>query len=202
MDRTAANDHLNVVQWLDVNRGEGCSTSAMDGAARNGQRGMLKWLHKNSTVGCTAMAMSDAATAGHLEIVKWLHQQRAADYTNTAMYGAAMFGHLDIVKWFHRNRPGACKGEMNKAAEGGKLKLLKWLYSNCSKHKVTFGVDEAVRCNYFEVVLFLHSQCGVECSEEAARATIDDREEVDIRAWLLERYPGFEDVVEDEEAFN
>lgn len=38
--------------------------------------------------------------------------------------------------------------------------------------------------------------------EEAARATIDDREEVDIRAWLLERYPGFEDVVEDEEAFN
>ncbi|KAE9272201.1 hypothetical protein PR003_g30279, partial [Phytophthora rubi] len=202
MDEAAANGQLDVVLWLHENRREGCSSSAMDGAARNGQLGVVKWLHKNSTAGCTARAMDDAATSGHLEIVKWLHEHRAESSIDAAMAGAANFGRLDIVKWLHRKIPHACSGEMDKAAEGGKLRLLQWLYTNCSKHKITFGIDEAVRYNYFEAVLFLYHQCQAECTEEAARATINNDETEDLRAWLLERHPEFEAVEEEEEAFD
>lgn len=76
MDDAAANGHLEVVQWLNSNRKEGCSIRAMNHAALNGHLHVVKWLHETNVGACTNNAMDNAAKNGHLEIVKFLHYNR------------------------------------------------------------------------------------------------------------------------------
>ena len=56
MDLAARNGHLEVVQWLDTNRTEGCTTSAMNWAAMNGHLKIVQWLHTNRKEGCNHWA--------------------------------------------------------------------------------------------------------------------------------------------------
>jgi hypothetical protein len=61
MDWAAECGHLEVVQWLHLNRSEGCTTNGIDGAAANGHLEVVEWLHGNRSEGCTANAMDWAA---------------------------------------------------------------------------------------------------------------------------------------------
>jgi hypothetical protein len=51
VDNAASNGHLEVVQWLNSNRTEGCTPKAMDWAARNGHLEVVQWLHFNRIEG-------------------------------------------------------------------------------------------------------------------------------------------------------
>jgi Ankyrin repeats (many copies) len=77
IDVAAENGHLRVVEWLHVNRTEGCTTCAMDWAARNGHLAVVQWLHENRTEGCTTYAMDWASrrSAGGVRVNE---QRRAA----------------------------------------------------------------------------------------------------------------------------
>lgn len=65
-----------VVTFLHENRGEGCTTAAVDNAASGGHLELLKFLCRNRVEGGTVYAMVLAAWHGHLEVVKWLHENR------------------------------------------------------------------------------------------------------------------------------
>ena len=103
MDWAARNGHLDIVQWLHLNRSEGCTTEAMDWAANNGRLDVLKWLHFNRSEGCTTRAMDWAAEFGHLDIVQWLHLNRYEGCSEYAMIDAVRNGHIAIVKYLYEN---------------------------------------------------------------------------------------------------
>ncbi|ETI33260.1 hypothetical protein F441_19917 [Phytophthora nicotianae CJ01A1] len=98
MDEAAANGHLQVVKWLHENRGDGCTTQAMDCAAANGHLDTIQWLHSNRTEGCSKDAPIWAAEVGHFE-VKWLLMNRSEGNPVEVVEKA---GHLRIPVEFPR----------------------------------------------------------------------------------------------------
>lgn len=47
-----------------------CTTRAMDGAAGGGHLEMLQWLAENRGEGCSSAAFGMAAAAGHLNVIE------------------------------------------------------------------------------------------------------------------------------------
>jgi len=72
MDMAAQMGHLDIVEYLHINRTEGCTTSAMDLAALGGYLEVVRFLHGNRMEGCTFKAIDNASTRGFLEIVQFL----------------------------------------------------------------------------------------------------------------------------------
>ncbi|RLN36926.1 hypothetical protein BBJ28_00024661 [Nothophytophthora sp. Chile5] len=158
MDLAGSNGHLEMVQWLHQNRAEGCTAKAMKGAARGGHLAVVQWLHAHTRVGCTSETMDVAACDGHIEIVKWLHEHRSEGCTSAAMDGAARSGHLGVVKWLHTNRSEGCTTDaMDLAAREGHLRVVQWLHEHRSEGCTSAAMNKAQRNDHFEVVLFLHS---------------------------------------------
>ncbi|KAF1791337.1 Ankyrin repeat-containing domain [Phytophthora cactorum] len=85
MDLAASNGHLDVVQWLHLNRPRTCSSNAMDAAAANGYLDVVKWLHVNRSEGCTKSAMDIAASNGHLDVIQWLYVNNSVGCSTLAM---------------------------------------------------------------------------------------------------------------------
>ncbi|KAG2951604.1 hypothetical protein PC128_g2800 [Phytophthora cactorum] len=85
MDLAASNGHLDVVQWLHLNRPRTCSSNAMDAAAANGYLDVVKWLHANRSEGCTKSAMDIAASNGHLDVIQWLYVNNSVGCSTLAM---------------------------------------------------------------------------------------------------------------------
>ncbi|RLN89877.1 hypothetical protein BBJ28_00019581 [Nothophytophthora sp. Chile5] len=168
MDGAAANNHLDVVQWLHNNRAEGCSTDAMDLAGSNGHLEMVQWLHQHRTEGCSVRAMDLAASNGHLEMVQWLHQNRAEGCTAKAMNGAARGGHLAVVQWLHAHTCVGCTTEtMDVAACNGHIEIVKWLHEHRSEGCTSAAMDGAARSGHLGVVKWLHTNRSEGCTTDA-----------------------------------
>ncbi|KAG6950415.1 hypothetical protein JG688_00014167 [Phytophthora aleatoria] len=97
---SSADDHLDVVQWLHLNRPRTCSSNAMDDAAANGYLDVVKWLHANRSEGCTKSTMDIAASNGHLDVIQWLYVNNRVGCSTLAMLHS---GH-DHVSTFQRYR--------------------------------------------------------------------------------------------------
>ncbi|OWY90660.1 LOW QUALITY PROTEIN: hypothetical protein PHMEG_00041122 [Phytophthora megakarya] len=67
MDEAATHGFLDVVKWLHINRTEGCTVRAMNGAAENGHLKVVQWLHASRSEGCTTTAVNKAAAFDHFE---------------------------------------------------------------------------------------------------------------------------------------
>jgi hypothetical protein len=75
MDYAAREGHLEVVQWLQANRSEGCTTDAMDFAVDREHFELLLFLRAKRTEGCTPAAKVFAR--GHRQqrhILGWLKE--------------------------------------------------------------------------------------------------------------------------------
>lgn len=128
MDAAAECGHLQTVQWLHLNRSEGCTVDAMDLAAANGHLDVVQWLHAQRSEGCTSEAMDLAAASGHLRVVRWLHYHRHEGCSTDAMDVAAAFGHLEVVKWLHTHRDEGCMHQvLANASHNGHGHVVKWL---------------------------------------------------------------------------
>lgn len=66
--------HLNVVQWLDENRPEGCTTDAMD-KAKSGE--MLEWLDTYRSEGYTDNAVYEASISVDFDKLEYLKHLEA-----------------------------------------------------------------------------------------------------------------------------
>ncbi|KAG3242646.1 hypothetical protein PI124_g12527 [Phytophthora idaei] len=184
MDLAALNGHLEVVQWLDAIRDEGCTTNAMDEAATSGELTIVKWLHDHRMEGCTSAAMDGAASHGFLEVVKWLHENRGEGCSSAAMNGAAACGALDVVKWLHQHRSKSCTSlAMDEAAREGHVRVLQWLFENRSDGFTAAAMSNAAQAGHFEIVVILHNLVQEGFVPEVERTDQDTS-----TAWVAERY--------------
>ena len=68
-DIAASNGYLNLIKKKEY---ISFTINAMNFAAKNGHLEVVEWLHLNRKEGCTVYAMDQAAENGHLEVVRWL----------------------------------------------------------------------------------------------------------------------------------
>ncbi|CAH0478204.1 unnamed protein product [Peronospora belbahrii] len=92
----ASKRHLDMLEWLRGNNFDRYPLASMDDAAANGHLNVLKWMQLNAGY-ATVAAMDMAASNGHITVVEWLHQKRKEGCTTSAMNSAAANGHLEIV---------------------------------------------------------------------------------------------------------
>lgn len=100
MNGAAKSGRLDVVQWLQDNRAEGCTTCAMDLAAENGHLDVVRWLHENRSEGCTTDAVDRAAGYGHLDVVQFLYANRTEGGTARALDWAEQGEMHEVLRWF------------------------------------------------------------------------------------------------------
>lgn len=82
------------------------TTKAMDGAAARGRLDIMEWLYVNRSEGCSCAAMNEAAANGHLEVVEWLSRNYSSvSRREEALCLAARHGRLDTVKFLRERLP-------------------------------------------------------------------------------------------------
>jgi hypothetical protein len=132
MDNAATNNALPILRRFHANRGEGCTTEAMNGAAGGGFVDVLDWLWNNRpAVGCTGRAVILAARGGHLRALECLMTRYPHFYTAAAFDHAAGAGHLLLLQWL-TSRSSASTNAMDWAAAGGRLDVVIWLHECCA----------------------------------------------------------------------
>ncbi|KAF4028311.1 Ankyrin repeats (3 copies) [Phytophthora infestans] len=180
MDIAAELGHLSILQWLHVNRSEGCTTEAMDNAAAVGNLEIVKWLHLNRGEGCTKQAMNDAAANGHLAVVEWLHEHRGEGCDKSAVSNAAAKGHLAVVRFLLENRREGSTGDaMCQAAASGHLEMVQWLYVNRGDSHVGAALRCAAEHGHATVVEWLY---WIVCDERRGASIIRDAAEIALKA--------------------
>ena len=123
-----AKDDLEVLDFLQLHRSEGCSPWAMDQAAAHGHLAAVKWLHTHRTEGCSSYAMSQAACNGHLEVLQYLHTEVRAECTAEILADAACSGQGEVVAWLHRVKPVEFERSAEVVLSQGKtMGLIEWL---------------------------------------------------------------------------
>ncbi|GMF09889.1 unnamed protein product [Phytophthora lilii] len=175
-----------------MNRSEGCTDAAMDGAAANGNLAMLQWLHENATVLCTTKAMLPAAHIGRLDIITWLHVHYLHTYTAKAITKAAGQGHLKVVKWLHQNHSNEfVERAIKKAAAEGHLHVIQWLLVYCIKPSTLLAaMKQAISSEYYDVMLILIAHVAGRYRNNDLREMICHWFEYqDIQYWFDEKYP-------------
>ncbi|KAG6952006.1 hypothetical protein JG687_00013266 [Phytophthora cactorum] len=187
MDFAAANGQLNVLKWLQENRQEECSTSAMDEAAADGHLEVVQWLGTNRSETCTLEALNRAACNGHVKVVQWLHAKVGC--TQDAIDLAAAHGHFEVVKWLYINGAVGCStSAVRKAIEGGHIKVAGWILTRspeCLPTKIT-----CLNCprSDFDALLFLHVYSPILFTRAFVRMIKRERDALIVR-WLDENYP-------------
>ncbi|KDO28661.1 hypothetical protein SPRG_06516 [Saprolegnia parasitica CBS 223.65] len=131
MGMAAANGHLEVVQFLHVNRTEGCTVDALDGAVLFGHIDVGRFLIEHRMEGASPNILDEVAANGHLEIVEYLHSLSSFDCTVDAVNKAASGGHLEVVTFLLTNRREGCSRDevVEKALDGGHLRTAEYLLS-------------------------------------------------------------------------
>ncbi|KAL3657633.1 hypothetical protein V7S43_017436 [Phytophthora oleae] len=137
MDYAAANGHLEVVQWLHMNRSEGCTTKAMNSAAKEGHLEVVKWLYRNRSEGCTFKALEKAIGHGQLRVACWLRTHYPEHVP--AMVGKHICSEraLEILLFLHVNHPHVvtmrfCANMKRDDNSGSCLFVSEWMEAHCS----------------------------------------------------------------------
>lgn len=168
MDWAARNNHVDVLEWLNANRSEGCSPAAVNMAAEAGNMEALLWLDEHYSQQWTAAAMDHAARGGKLEVVEWMHRHRREGCSMNAIDWAAKAGHLDVVKWLHKNVSVGCTtNAMDEAARSGILDVVQWLHENRAEGCTTRAMDQAAENDHLAVVQWLHDSRLEGCTTRA-----------------------------------
>eukprot|EP01133_Synstelium_polycarpum_P013876 gene13876-16366_t len=168
MDNAAATGRLEIVEFLHLNRTEGCTTKAMDQAASHGHYQVVVYLDRNRTEGCTTKAMDQASAYGCLDIVEYLDKHRTEGCTTKAMDQAAMNGHYNIVVYLDRNRTEGCTTDaMDYACEANNMDMVRFFDAQRTEGCTTSAMDNAAGVGNLEMVMYLHQHRTEGCSTNA-----------------------------------
>ncbi|KAF0691184.1 Aste57867_17532 [Aphanomyces stellatus] len=196
MDPTAANGHLDVLQYLHTH-GATCTTEAMDLAAENGRWEVVQWLHQHRTEGCTIRTLQAAANQGnldllrclyshyshiqallnmvivaangHAEVLQFLHDH-GATCTTDAMDLAAGNGHLDVFRWLERKRKEGCTAKaMDLAAGGNHEAMVTYLFESALVDPIctSHAMDSAAAGGHLDMLKWLHKHTTAGCTTDA-----------------------------------
>ncbi|AVK76652.1 Ankyrin repeat domain containing protein [Pandoravirus neocaledonia] len=170
MDSAAAGGHLDVVEFLHVNRTDGCTADAMDGAAAGGHLDVVEFLHANRTEGCTPWAIVGAARGGHIDMVAWLYRNRpeCAAPPRAALDAAARYGHMDTILFLHeRAQVPLTQSAMSEAIAGGHCNVAAYLHSHGINKCRPEDMDEAAGNGHLGMLHFLQQACIARCTSMA-----------------------------------
>ncbi|KAG7398219.1 hypothetical protein PHYBOEH_011464 [Phytophthora boehmeriae] len=99
MDGAAARGRLDILQWLQSNRTEGCSSAAFTGAVTGGHLQVLRWLYRLYPELChPAKEIVVAAVSGQVVMVEFLRSRLRSCEIELALEVAAAYGHVDVVE--------------------------------------------------------------------------------------------------------
>ncbi|EGG16152.1 hypothetical protein DFA_09177 [Cavenderia fasciculata] len=159
MNISAKNGHLPIVEYLHLNRTEGCNFLAFNGAALNGHLNVLEYLVNNRKERPSANVMINAVLANRLDIVKYLDGIKVGtDYYKKSMDEACTRNYMEIVEFFHGTGTKCSKNAMVGASRNGHLGMVMWLHYNHGDDLLDVksdAVDQAAESNHLEVVRFL-----------------------------------------------
>eukprot|EP01133_Synstelium_polycarpum_P008362 gene8362-9822_t len=106
MDYAAANNHLEVLQWLHANRSEGMSAVALESAAANNRLDVVQWIVENRSETISKTVIGGAAQGGHIEIVKYLVEECGVQVTKETVSFAAKSGNVELVEYLLARHKG------------------------------------------------------------------------------------------------
>ncbi|EGG18590.1 hypothetical protein DFA_04084 [Cavenderia fasciculata] len=154
-----SNGHFSVVQWLHLNRSEGCTTKAMDYSP---SFEITQFLHTHRSEGSTTKAMLKMGI--YIDIIKFLHQSRTEGCTSKAIMFAATYNHLDIVKFLFENR-----------TEG---------YNRSIIDDICYNFEQWVR---LDTIKFIHEKLKKRCSVRGLTHALKNVQQLDIIEYLLKQ---------------
>ncbi|GAM19137.1 hypothetical protein SAMD00019534_023120 [Acytostelium subglobosum LB1] len=160
MDVAAANGHLDIVSFLDLNhKSIGATPAAVDNAASNGHLVVVKYLTQNRTEGWTAKAVENACAEGYLDIVHHLVRLRPDLGGPLCMVRAVENGHLEVVKLLMANGYlTKCKYQyylVDLAVKHGRFELTKFLFENTTGEISQSCINWAVQFNHADILDYL-----------------------------------------------
>ncbi|KAI9991422.1 hypothetical protein PInf_019103 [Phytophthora infestans] len=146
MDAAVAQNHMDVVQYLDSVVGNRCTRRGLDRAALNGHLNVVKWLNESRYYEIrTFQSLENAIAGGHLAIVQYVMQTVEVAYTSwmqAALTAAVTHGRRQILQWLHdraaaeaamhnrRFRFEIYTNQLYKVARQGHLDVLQWLHDH------------------------------------------------------------------------
>ncbi|KAK1943472.1 putative ankyrin repeat protein [Phytophthora citrophthora] len=148
MDGAASRGRLDILRHLHANRSEGCSTAAFNGAAANNHLQVLQWLFVWYEGSCNLKeAVVSAAAAGHLRVVKFLStpsyqlgrvaRLRPLEY-QVVVEAAVLNSQIEVLEYllnFDRGHPYRRRGivsAVNAAAKNGLTGVMQFLLRTCN----------------------------------------------------------------------
>ncbi|OQR82178.1 hypothetical protein THRCLA_11073 [Thraustotheca clavata] len=160
MDHAATSGKLALVEFLDTQRTEGCTTRAMDNAAMNGHLDIVEYLHLHRSEGCTVEAMNGACRKGYLDVVKFLHKNRTEGCDLNAGDNAALNGHLDVMQFLCQNRRDDVVSDsaLSAAIEKGHVEIVKLLLETYPMEGNTLKMlCDASRRGHLPIIKYLYN---------------------------------------------
>lgn len=186
MDKAAEYGHLHIVRWLDI-QGAVCSANAMDGALLNGHLHVVQWLHDQRSEGCSPLIVRMAALYGQVESVQWLHQNQLARLDTEVMQHALQGGQLEVIQYIivNTNASSWWTGrEMQIAAEGGHLGIVKWFHERGIAGQLDVGL--VAERGHLEVVQFVVVELNIPCSLTSP-VLAEEFDNLAVLEWLMRR---------------
>ncbi|OQS02341.1 hypothetical protein THRCLA_05275 [Thraustotheca clavata] len=91
MDLAAMNSNIDVMKFNHhIENGPGSTTAAMDGAATSGHLEVVEFLNENRTEGCTSKALNEAIYKGYANVVQYLKKEHEVQYSRSYEYHMIM----------------------------------------------------------------------------------------------------------------
>lgn len=140
-DTTAYLGFISLVKWFWYNLNLGCTMRTLQKAIIRGHLELAQWicatfqLRPDSSTYCWALA------GGHLDVIRWIKlinpKVSLRDSPDEAHLVNLVAGQgTDALEWLHVNDPASLNyldGSIyNRAAQEGRLDVMKWLKANCS----------------------------------------------------------------------
>lgn len=197
---TAANGHLDVLEWLHAAPFPWLKLIRMRcliwKPTCNGHFDVVKWIYNT----CEDVAelgdrsMDAAAASGHMDILSWMHETGRFNWSVEALFWAAERGHLDVVRWLFDHGYSRINAHavtmldtaMMNAAFAGDLDVLKLLHAHRpGVIDATYIMDLAAMGGHLEVVQWLHTHRSEGCTTSAMDHAAA-RGKLDVVKWLHE----------------
>jgi hypothetical protein len=115
VNKTAANGHLEVLEWLAQIRKLYPDQQGVNKAAVNGHLGVLKWLFETKKLHPDQQGINDTA----VNVLKWLAQR--AKSNQSCLCDDATYNQLEVLRWSARTI-GLCPNQADVQLE--RLRLL------------------------------------------------------------------------------
>lgn len=133
MDAAAADDHMDIVLYLDGIVGNRCTRRGLELAALNGHVSVVIWLHENRYELRHFRMLENAIRGGHLPVVQYIMQNvaLAVSWVQDSMKAAVRFGQVQVLEWVHEFTDQEIELRTSwlfDVARDGHLGVLQWLH--------------------------------------------------------------------------